>query len=133
MSHWIHVAGNIRFDSFTNDIEAIEEKESIKKVLVEIPEGSEGALDIKILEIHTPEHDEFGSTMCSARWSVNIVGDLRDVPDFSSIEKWVKGIEKRCVEENMWIRQGVIQAMDDNNYPHAFSKCYELLTIYKQS
>lgn len=129
MSHWIHVTGNIRFDSFTDDVKAVEEREKIAKVLGEIPEGSEGKLDIKLIEIHIPVHDEYGSSMCCARWSVNIVGDLRDVPDFSQIDVWIEGIKKRCVEENMWIRQGVIQAMDDNNYPHSFSQIWELLTI----
>lgn len=132
MSYWIHVAGNIRFDSFTDDIKALEERTTIRKVLGKIPGGSEGDLDINIVEVHVPEHDEYGSSMVTARWSVNIVGDLRDVKDFSEIEKWVEGIKKRCVKEGMYIRQGVIQAMDDNDYHNSFTKTWEMMRIYKE-
>ncbi len=49
MSHWIHVAGNIRFDSVTDDIEAVEERANIMAVIGEIPSGSEGELDVQLL------------------------------------------------------------------------------------
>lgn len=131
MSNWIHIAGNIRFDSSSLKRKEIKEIENIKKVLGEIPKGSEGPLDIRILDIIPPDEDECG--MCSARWSVNITGDLRDINNFSQIEKWVKEIKKRCIEENMWIRQGVIMAKKDNNIESkAESKTWELLTIYNK-
>ncbi len=66
--------------------------------------------------------------MVCARWSVNIVGDLRDVADFSQIEKWVEDIKSRCIERNMYIRQGVIMAKNDG-YPKAESKTWEILDL----
>ncbi len=130
MSHWIHVAGNIRFDTLNfpykkEDIE--KEIKTIKNILGKIPFGSEGSLDVKILDIEPS--DEYGGSC--ARWSINIVGDLRDVKDFSQIEEWVKGIKERCSKNGMWIRQGVIQASDDI-YPKEGSQVWELLNIHKE-
>jgi len=124
MSNWIHVAGNIRFDTHSDKKKDKKEIEKIFQVLGDIPEGSEGPLDIQILDVQPPTDN----CVYSARYSVNIVGDLRDVQNFRPIADWVKGIKKRCIENDMWIRQGIVGAVSDRGS----HKSWELLTIYKK-
>ncbi len=128
MSYWVHVAGNIRFDSFSmgDRKRSKKEIETIKRVIGNSPEGSEGPLDVQIIDVKPP------SKVCSyaARYSVNITGDLRDIEDFSEIKQWVKDIKRRCLEEDMWIRQGVITAVGGSKTNR--SAAWHFGNIYKK-
>lgn len=134
MSRWIHVAGCIRFDTVVFEEEAEflagskKERALIKKALGRIPKGSEGSLDIQIVDVQPPVYEEHGMYGSSARWAVLITGDLRDVDNFDCVERWVKRINTVVQDENsrVWVRQGVIQAMSNNNYPEIISKVFEI-------
>ena len=106
MSVWTHVAGVIRVDSMRGVLPTPDfDKIFIKSLWGDtnencnMPMGSEGSLDFRIIE--NPEKDSL------AAYTVVIFGDLRDfgVDDIPEIKDWWARVLKKC----RMIRQAVLQ------------------------
>lgn len=106
MSTWTHVAGVIRVNALrgfvrTPDFEKIFISSTCRRYNKDcnMPTGSEGSLEYKILE--NPNVDSL------AAYNVAIWGDLRDFgkDDITKIEEWWDRVLKQCG----MIRQAVLQ------------------------
>jgi len=103
MSIWTHVAGIIYFDDFF-------EKDEDFKILHfnDIPEGSEGSLNIKT------ENEILGfsgNKPTYGRIMVAIWGDLRDYEDHSEIFQYFKQITDK---DHRFVRNGVLEIEVEN-------------------
>lgn len=115
MSTWTHVSGCIRVDSFPFMPQPDFKKIFIKKLWDEkddgecnIPSGSEGSLDYRIIRNPDPH--------AMSTYTVVIFGDLRDFgkDDRNEIEEWWNRVLKECG----MIRQAVLQVIfEDEKEP----------------
>lgn len=112
MSVWTHVAGIIRVDC----IRCMGKKPDFNKIFVKelwdedtnglcnMPMGSEGSLDFRVIE--NPNIDAL------AAYTVVVFGDLRDfgVADIHIIEDWWNRVLEQCG----WIRQAILQIQPED-------------------
>ena len=110
MSQWTHVSGAIRIDHswFKKPREmGLLYRKVIQKAFKNIPEGSEGPLQVNILptdeagSCNIGKGGEFVTT--SYRWVVTITGDLRDYTNVLDIYEWIDNSVK-----NLDVRQGIV-------------------------
>jgi len=106
MSTWTHIAGAIRIDAFGDIKKLIQDRlgntcnfHSTDKEWKDcnVPCGSEGSLQYKILEVGKP----------LAMYTVAIWGDLRDYEDIEEIKEW---FDKVTVGSGLAIRNAVLIA-----------------------
>ena len=106
MSTWTHVAGVIRVDA----LRGITKTPDFEKIFISLtwehdnkdcnmPMGSEGSLEYKVLENPNPD--------CLAAYNIIIWGDLRDfgVAEIQDIKEWWDRVLKECG----WVRQAILQ------------------------
>ena len=115
MSTWTHVSGCIRVDSFPFMKQPDFKKIFIKELWDEkddgecnMPSGSEGSLDYRIIRNPNPD--------AMSAYTVAIFGDLRDFgkEDRNEIEEWWNRVLKECG----MIRQAVLQVIfEDEQEP----------------
>ena len=112
MSVWTHVAGVIRVDC----IRGMTKKPDFDKIFVRelwdenssglcnMPMGSEGSLDFRVIE--NPNKNAL------AAYTVVVFGDLRDfgVADIPEIEDWWNKVLEQCG----WIRQAILQIQPED-------------------
>ena len=106
MSKWTHIAGIIRIDDFSLNVESISER-SIERLIAEgSPTGSEGGLDFKARKTQLNDPPCF-----EAVWGyISFGGDLRDfhIENLNEVREWLNTIVKRLQDHACIIRQGVI-------------------------
>ena len=115
MSTWTHVAGCIRVDSFPFLPQPDFKKIFIKELWDEkddgecnMPSGSEGSLDYRIIRNPNPD--------AMSAYTVLIFGDLRDFgkEDKDEITQWWNRVLKQCG----MIRQAILQVIfEDSEEP----------------
>lgn len=118
MSIWTHVAGVIRVDDYS--VVLGEKSSSLRDTFIRntwhhpningnMPTGSEGSLDVEIIE--RPEQDgmEYMKT-------VTIFGDLRDFgkDDLDIIKNWWKDLAKRLAP-SCGIRQAILEVNPEDS------------------
>ena len=116
MSVWTHVAGTIRIDDLGVLIGQLTD---FLKVFIRdtwthpnengnMPTGSEGSLDVEVIERNEEELAAYFKT-------VAVFGDLRDFDKekCNSIREWWKNISKRCGKTCL-IRQAVLQVTPED-------------------
>jgi len=105
LSIWTHVVGIIRFDAIPIPGCFPSIKEVGQYFNEGVPEGSEGPLQFKVIK-YPPS--EYGSVLYC---KVIIWGDLRDfgLTDVPKIIGWIERSCKKCTDNYLIIRQGVIQ------------------------
>lgn len=117
MSVWTHVAGVIRIDDYSLMI--MNKKTDFSKIFIRntwtypnkegnLPEGSEGSLDVEFIDRMEPDSSSYIRTVC-------FFGDLRDVgaEDCNKIQKWWEDIPE-LLGEKYSIRQAVLEIKPEN-------------------
>ena len=109
MSNWTHVAGVIRVDSFSGNLDFDDLIGSewdyygnFTGGSKRMPDGSEGSLQKSVWK--NPDEG------CVAKYTVSIFGDLRDHDDPQKIIDWFKEV---C--DSLWVRQAIITVSNERN------------------
>ena len=109
MSNWTHVAGVIRVDSFSGNLDFDDLIGSewdyygnFTKGSKRMPDGSEGSLQKSVWK--NPDES------CVAKYTVSIFGDLRDHDEPQEIIDWFKEV---C--DSLWVRQAIITVSNERN------------------
>lgn len=127
MSKWTHVSGLVRFDIYAHTKNKKQDKELVEELLwiIEdgalnnIPQGSEGPIEISVKVDYEVERDNNVSVTESNTALLSIHGNLRDFSesDFPIIEGWFKRLTSRDFwqDSKLAVRQAVLLIEDDSN------------------
>ena len=94
MSNWAHICGLIRIDSgfiddnmTIKDIDKMIKQEITKNLKKDLPKGTEGPLNYRIVKTNTDPN--------SVVWGfVSVFGDLRDFENAYKFDSWIKNFGK---------------------------------------